>query len=239
MTTLLMTRPRAEAEAFVADLPEDLRARLTPLFCPLMRIVPLGTEVSMAGIAGVIFTSANGVACAGAGRELPAYCVGPKTARVAQAAGWRVALTCPDAEHLIAALTDLAPEGPLLHLRGVHSSGDIVGRLSARGIETRALPLYDQVLELLDDPARAALAGPEPVIVPLFSPRMARHFAEICAGSAPLYLAPISAAAAKAVENTGARAIEVAKTPDSPGLVAAVARLLAVACRVEGADRAQ
>ncbi|GHG83184.1 uroporphyrinogen-III synthase [Pseudodonghicola xiamenensis] len=239
MTILLMTRPRAEAEAFVAGLPGELRSRLTPVYSPLMTIVPLGVDVDTAGIGGVIFTSANGVACAGPGGDLPAYCVGVKTARAAQAVGWQVILTCPDAEHLIAALSDLVPEGPLLHLRGMHSRGDIAGRLSARGIETRALPLYDQRLEPLSEAAKGVLAGTEPLIVPLFSPRTARHFAEIFAGCAPLYLAPISQAAAKNVENMEAAAVEVAKTPDSPGVGVAVEHLAAVACRVEGPDRAQ
>lgn len=242
MPTLLMTRPRPAAEGFVAQLSAPLRARLRVVYSPLLEIVPLKVQVPDDGLRGVIFTSVNGVEAglaAGAPGGLPAYCVGDRTARAALAAGWRVQVTCPDAEHLIAALLRLRPEAPLLHLRGVHARGDIAGRLSAAGIATRALAVYDQRLLPLNDAARSALAGQGPVVVPLFSPRTARQFADICDGSAPLFLAVISAAAAKPVENMRSEALIVAERPDSPAMIAAVEMLVRRASRLEGPGGAQ
>lgn len=242
MPTLLMTRPHPAAERFVAGLPAALRVQLTVIHAPLLEIVPLAVAVPDEGLRGVIFTSANGVeaaARAGAPTGLPAYCVGEQTAEAARVAGWPPRVTCPDAEHLIAALLRLRPEAPLLHLRGVHARGDIAGRLTAGGIETRALPVYDQRLLPLTAQARAALAATGPVIVPLFSPRTARQFADIGGGSAPLYLAAISPAAAEAVENMHPAALIVAGHPDAAAMAAAVETLVARASRLEGPGAAQ
>ncbi|MDK3017818.1 uroporphyrinogen-III synthase [Pseudodonghicola sp. IC7] len=242
-----MTRPPDAADRFVAALDPALRARLALIRAPLMQIVPCQARIALAGVAGVIFTSANGVRFADLPaatiRSLPAYCVGRTTAEAAQDAGWQVVLTCPDADHLVAALTDARPVAPLLHLRGAHARGEIAGRLTAAGIETGAAVVYDQVLLPLSPAAQAALAGPEPVIVPLFSPRTARHFADICGDAArpaaPLFLGAISPAAAEPVENLGAAALEVAKTPDAAGMAVVVERLAERSCRVEGPGGAQ
>ncbi len=242
MPTLLMTRPRGAAERFVARLAPGLRNRLQVIYAPLMQIEFLPGPVSLQGVHGVIFTSANGVAAAQAAAlspTLPAYCVGPATAAAARRARWSVEDTAETADALVAALIARRPPAPLLHLRGTHARGEIAERLTAAGIETRAQPVYDQHLVGPDDAARAALSGTDPVIAPLFSPRSARHFADMFTGSAPLYLAAISAAAAEPVENMEHRALIVAERPDGAAMAAAVERLIADASRVEGPRGAQ
>lgn len=242
MLTLLMTRPRAAAERFVNRFAPAVRNRLRVIYAPLMRIEFLPGPLSLEGVHGVIFTSANGVAAAqaaGLHPTLPAYCVGAATAKAAQRALWSVEETCDTADALVATLIARRPPTPLLHLRGTHARGAIAERLTAAGIGTRAQTVYDQHLVAPDAEARAALAGTDPVIVPLFSPRSARHFADIFAGSAPLYLAAISPAAAEPVENMGHRALVVAERPDGAAMAAAVERLVADASRVEGPSGAQ
>lgn len=242
MLTLLMTRPRAAAERFVARLAPSVRNRLRVIYAPLMRIEFLPGAVSLENTHGVIFTSANGVAAAqaaGLRPTLPAYCVGTATAAAARRARWSVEETCGTADALVAALIARRPPAPLLHLRGTHARGEIAERLTAAGIVTRAQAIYDQRLVGPGAEAQAALAGTDPVIVPLFSPRSARHFADIFDGSAPLYLAAISAAAAEPVENMGHRALVVAERPDGAAMAAAVEHLVAGASRVEGPSGAQ
>lgn len=56
-----MTRPRAAAERFVAQLPSRTRSRVTVLYSPILEIHPLSAQVDTTGVQGVIFSSANGV----------------------------------------------------------------------------------------------------------------------------------------------------------------------------------
>jgi len=229
MLTLLMTRPRAASERFVAGLAPDLRRRLHVIHSPLVQIA-FGPDLVAPGNArGVILTSSNGVAAAqaaGVRPALPAYCVGPATAASARDAGWSVAVTCDTADALVTALTDRRPPAPLLHLRGRHARGAVADRLTAAGIETRAQEIYDQRLIAPSDAARAALDGADPVIAPLFSPRTARQFADTCTGTAPLFLAAISPAAAEPVENMSYRALILASRPDGAAMAAAVETLV-------------
>ncbi|GAA6202574.1 uroporphyrinogen-III synthase [Aquicoccus sp. SU-CL01552] len=232
MLTLQMTRPRAASERFVARIAPDLRRRLHVIHSPLIRIVFLPDPVSSGDARGVIFTSANGVAAAqaaGLRPALPAYCVGAATAGAARDAGWTVEMICDTADALVAALIDRRPDAPLLHLRGRHARGDVADRLTAAGVETRAQEVYDQQLIDPSEAARVALDGADPVIAPLFSPRTARHFADTCAGRAPLFLAAISRAAAEPLENMVYRGLIVARRPDGAAMVTAVETLAAQA----------
>lgn len=122
MVPLLMTRPLAAAERFVAGLPQGARAGLQVIYAPLMQIRPIQAMVSLDGVKGVIFTSANGVEAAS--REtavrLPAFCVGERTAVAAVNAGWQVLSLGQCADELVGRLLQKPPKAPLLHLRGAH-----------------------------------------------------------------------------------------------------------------------
>ncbi|WP_415405360.1 hypothetical protein [Tateyamaria sp. SN3-11] len=82
---LIMTRPLPASEAFLRDLPADLRDRFAPVFSPLIDIVPLNPPDPMASADAAIFSSANGVAAAPPGDGRIAYCVGPATTVAARA----------------------------------------------------------------------------------------------------------------------------------------------------------
>ncbi|MDF3607685.1 hypothetical protein PE067_16995 [Paracoccus sp. DMF-8] len=133
----------------------------------------------------------NAVRLAGPGAGRPAICVGPRTAAVAGAAGFRATAGPGDAERLMPLVQDLGPGW--LHLHGVHR---------ARELPLPGVAVYDQQARALNDAALAALAGDQPVIVPLFSPRSAAIVADGARHArAPLWLVPISAAAGRAWEN--------------------------------------
>lgn len=237
MTGLLLTRPRDASKRFAAALPDGLRARLDIVLAPLIDIRPVATAFDPGPARGLIFTSVNGVAAAAAltaDRGLPCYCVGRVTTATARAAGWQAQTAGVDARALVAALIATPPPAPLVHLRGVHASGDIAGDLTRAGIETRAQAIYDQHLLPLSTEAHRLLDGDDPVIVPLFSPRSARQFAGQVRGRAPLLLAAISPAAAEPLESLTAGALLVAPSPDAAAMAELVGELAERANRVEG-----
>lgn len=171
-------------------------------------------------------------------RAVPAYCVGEVTARAARDAGWDATCVGLDANELVAALTHSRPAAPLLHLRGVHASGDIAGRLSAAGLPTQAQAIYDQQLLTPTPEALDALTGALPIIAPLFSPRTARHFATLPA-TAPLHLLALSEAVAEPLRAMEFRELLIAAQPDAASTAALVETCVNRLARVEAEPGAQ
>lgn len=238
---LLMTRPRAASERFVAQLSPELRDRLTPMYSPLLDIRPTDGAIDLDGMRGLIFTSANGVTVAAhrtGDRSLPAYCVGQATTATAQQAGWAAEMAGESAEELIATLLHWRPDSPLMHLRGEHTRGDVAERLTQSGLRVQEQAIYDQQLLPFTAEAQAALAGNRPVIAPLFSPRTARQFADLWTGPAPLWLVAMSEAVAKPLETLTFQRLKVAKRPEADAMRVAVEKLVRQAMRVEGAQDA-
>ena len=223
---LILTRPAPGSEAFWRDLPGDLRDRVTPVISPLMRIEPLSVSVNLTGVAGVIFTSANGVAFGPESGDIPAYCIGTRTTAKAQSAGWSAVMTGQNADELIKALQGHQPQTPLLHITGRHQRGDIAERLSHAGVATQARAVYDQILLPLTPQARAALSDDRPKIVPLFSPRTAQHFITSCPDPSNVIVIALSDAVAYMVENSGARAVMVAPDPNAASLISQLETVL-------------
>lgn len=187
LPVVLITRPRTAALRFAAQI---AGLGLPTVIAPLMRIVPLAHDrAAVAAARGLVFTSENAVPYAGQGRGRPAICVGPRTAAAARAAGFAVREGGGDAARLMPMLSGLGPGW--LHLRGAHAAAEL---------PVPAIAVYDQQAAPLDGQAAAVLAGPAPVILPLFSPRSAALAARATAGAgaAPLWTAFISAAAAAA-----------------------------------------
>ncbi len=236
-----MTRPRAASDRFVAQLPDHIRSQVAVIHSPLLKIEPLTVAVESDESAGLIFSSANGVNAAAllnVDRCLPAYCVGPATTQAAQDAGWDAQNLGATAEALVANLLKLKPRSPLLHLRGEHSRGNVAERLTESGLTTREQPIYRQQLLPLSDEALQAAEGNQPIIAPLFSPRTARHFADVWAGSAPLWLAAISEAAAEPLKTLRFERLKIADEPTPDKMQKAVKKLLNHVMRVESASGA-
>lgn len=219
---LIITRPAAQAAAFAQALRAAWAPQVEIITAPLLTISAL--PVTAPAPAGVILSSANGVAAAarlGWPAGLPAWCVGPKTAELAAKAGFAVTQGPGDAAGLIEELTTRRPAGPLLHLRGRHSRGGIASALTKAGLICAELVAYEQNAQPLAAPARAALDDSAPVVLPVFSPRTATLLADAGPFAAPLHLVLISAAAAKATRPLAAASTRIANAPDGDAMLAA------------------
>ncbi len=234
---LLMTRPRAASERFVTQLAPEIQSVLEPIYSPLLDIQPLDGGVEIGDAKGLIFTSSNGVSATSrvlSSRDLPCYCVGQATTAAAKVQGWAATMVGESAEALIAGLLKLRPQGPLLHLRGESSVGKVAQTLTQSGLGTCEKVVYRQNLLPLTAEAIATLDGSVPVIAPLFSPRTARQFADLAPNTGLLWVAAMSDAVANPLVSLGAKAIRVAKRPDSGAMATEVEMLVKQALRVEG-----
>lgn len=225
---LLLTRPAAQGDRFATDLATQMPGWFDLFSSPLMAAVFLAPELPRSEWSSVILTSETGVEAANrlrsGGLPLPraAWCVGDRTAQVAQAAGFDARSARGDAEALISLILASDDRGPFLHLRGRESRGDIAPRLSAQGRLADAAIVYAQDPLPLTPQATAVLSAQTPVVVPLFSPRSAALFAAQGPFSAPLWIVAISAATARAVETLTPQRLAIAERPDGAAMLAAV-----------------
>lgn len=225
---LLITRPRPAADRFAAQVAARFPGRFVPLVAPLMAIAARPVPPPPPGTDALIFTSENGArAFAGAfpGRDLPAFCVGGRTAQAAREAGFSTREARGTGADLARLVADVLPRGAtLFHPRGAHRAADLPGALTGAGIAVTEAVVYDQQAVPLTEAARAALAGSAPVVAPLFSPRTARLFAgELgAAGSVrgPLTAVCLSPAVADALPAKVART--VAARPDGAAMLDAL-----------------
>jgi uroporphyrinogen-III synthase len=221
MPTLLVTRPLAQARDFAEAL-GPVRAHV--VLAPLTQVQRVDVAPSdFRSAAGVILTSANAVPFLPDLGAMPAFCVGPQTAQAARAAGLTVTEAGGDAAALLDLLSRLRPTGPLVHATGGEIARDLVGPMTALGIETRAVQVYD-ALECPWPPEVAGLLSrPGDVVLPVFSPRAGRLLAaRIGRPVARLHPVAISAAAAAPL---GAR--DIAPRPDGAAMRETVRNVIA------------
>ena len=222
---VLLTRPAAQSASFAHSLQAQV-AGLRVVISPLMAPVFMAVTLPQGPLQGVILTSQTGAEAAGHLRaHLPdlAYCVGDRTAQVAQAAGFRVISAQGDAEALLALILREKAQG-LIHLRGREARGDIARRLSAAGLPTQERVVYAQEVQSLNEQAVALLSGDAMVLVPLFSPRSAEILGAAWASlphHAPLSVVAISQAVAQAAAFCPTKPV-IAAQPDAPAMLDAV-----------------
>ena len=241
--TLLLTRPRPQAERFAQAFAERFGPAIRIVISPLLRIEPQqGALPPLSDYSGLVFSSRNGVqSLAGMSddRRLPAYCVGARTAEAARAIGLRAEFCGADADALVARLAQAAPGGRLLHLRGAHARGGIAERLSASGQPCDEAVIYDQIPQKLSPEALDLLTGEGLVLLPLFSPRSARLAAQATAGAtAPLALASMSRAVTEAWAGPLPVLLRQAAHPDAAAMLDALGALIAAARHLEGGNAA-
>lgn len=226
--TLLMTRPLAASNRFVASLDQRLLSQVEVITSPLVQIEYMPKHLELDGMAGVIFTSAHGVHAAGnvQGRsEYAAYCVGSATTQAAVDAGWHAHRVGKDAVSLIAALLAQKPNGPLLHIRGEHARGDIAKTLTKQGLHCDEVVMYCQTAQPFSDEAMAAMHGDSTIIVPLFSPRAASLFRQGALNRA-FEIVAMSAAVAEEVQAIKDWSVATARAPDAHEMRVLVENLL-------------
>lgn len=226
---LLLTRPEAASLRFQAEVEDALGHAVPTIVSPLLRVVPQGRAPDLHDAAGVIFTSQAGVAAfahlGGRARGV-AWCVGARTGAAAADLGFDVAGVAQDADGLVA----LVPPdgGPLIHLHGRFTRGDIVPRLQARGVTAVGACVYDQLAQPLQPTAIAALRGRGPICAPLFSPRTAELLAQALPSPviAPVFAIVMSDAVGKALGASLGFSVQTAPTPTGSAMVEAVVNRL-------------
>jgi uroporphyrinogen-III synthase len=228
--TLLLTRPEAASRRFAGlfrvRFGDDWPVVISPLTVITFRDGPLPGEAPQA----VVFTSEAGVAAwvRVSPARPAAWCVGPRTAAAAQAAGFVVKAGPGDANGLAREIADADVAGPVLHIHGTEVSGDITGALQARGLMAREIVLYDQVSVPLAVEALTLLAGKDPLLLPLFSPASARRAAAAMPpGHAPLLIAAISPAVADAAAVMRPVRLGTAARPNAEAMLDALSCLVA------------
>ncbi len=221
--TLLLTRPRAQAERFADECRVafgDLRVVISPTLTIRYLEPP-----SLEGLAGVLLSSEHGARALGDGDGLRAWCVGDRTAEVARECGFDAVSAGGSAEELVAMVAAAAPEGRLLHAHGAHTRGDVAGRLRAAGLTVGSVEVYEQEPAELSVAAREALAAGD-VVLPIFSPRSAGLLARTVAGSrAVLRPVALSPAVAAAWSEFRPEIPLVAETLDAQGMLGALATI--------------
>ncbi len=228
---VMITRPRADAEALAARLAER---RIETLIEPLLEIIAKPRQaLDLENVQALLLTSANGaraLARATGQRDLPVFTVGPATAAAAHAAGFADVAT---ADGDVAALSRLIEErldsaqGALLHISGNAIAGDLAGRLKAAGFDARRAVLYEsRPASVLSDAAVAALSEARIDAVLLFSPRTAKSFvrlsrrASVALGGVRALC--LSRAVARQAEAIQWGEIAVAARPDQDALLALI-----------------
>lgn len=225
---LLLTRPAPASARFLAELEASLGRAIPAVISPLLRIAPHGVLPDLGDVAGVIFTSEAGVAAwaaLGGQARGRAWCVGARTAAAAQGMGFEIAGVAETADDLVQAVTEA---GPLVHLHGRFTRGDVVERLRARGLQVAGHCLYDQVAQPLSDEAQTLLGQENAICVPLFSPRTAELLAEALPTSlsATLFVCVMSDAVAQAARGIPAKTLHIAASPTGDAMRKEVAKCL-------------
>lgn len=224
---VILTRPAEQSARFAQMLAERFGDALQIITSPLMAPVFLSADLSGSAAQALILTSETGAKAAGGLPGLPrqAWCVGDRTAEAARAAGFAAQSAGGDADALVATLLSARPTGPLLHLRGQDSRGDVAHRLTRAGLPTAEAVVYAQQEQPLTAPAAQLLRGPDPVLVPLFSPRSAKLFAGT-RPLAPVLVAAFSPAVAQALGDLVPAHLSIATRPDAAAMIDAIVPLI-------------
>jgi uroporphyrinogen-III synthase len=226
---ILMTRPKGSNRSFIDRIAPEVRERLHVVVSPLIAIEPLGAHVDIGPEDAAIFTSGNGVKYAPRGAGRRAYCVGEQTTQRARQAGWDAICAGNDATALVDKLRQIAPSQTLLHAHGVHLRVDVASQLQKAGLDVAATAVYDQILQPLTEEALGLLKGKAPVLVPLFSPRTASHFAELAPDVHRTIVIAISKAVADQCKLLDLGTVFVADEPTAQSMVKQLEKLLAEA----------
>ena len=231
--TLLLTRPEAQSRRFAAAFAARFGADWPVVISPLTEIVELSPELPPGHWPDVIFTSENAVRAfqrLDPDRSATAWCVGVRTAAVAEAAGFSTRIGPGDVAGLCRAIIADGNVTRLLYPRPVHVAGQVEETLKSAGIETKSLLTYDQASRPPSAAALTLMAGPDPVLLPLFSPRSATLAAgAFGSATAPVWIAAMSDATAEAGAKIAARKCIVAAQPDAEAMLDALGDLIAAA----------
>ncbi len=182
-TYVLVTRPDEQGQAFAARLKARFGESINVVQSPLLEIRLLKADLSLQGVGWLLFTSANGVrgfAALSERRDIPALCVGDRTAQMAATLGMTVESAAGTVDDLLELARAKAGDsrGAFLYLRGRKVARPLVRMLRDQGLNAREAVVYEQLSRPLTPQARDLFDGARKVVVPLFSPRSAKLFME-------------------------------------------------------------
>jgi uroporphyrinogen-III synthase len=216
-TRIWITRTQPGAEATAAKV----RAlAIEAVVAPVLQARPItGVAIDLTGAGALAFTSGQGLrafAILNPRRDLPAFCVGEATARLASSLGFEQVCS---ANGDVAALADMiAAYGPrprlVLSPGAREPAADLPGLLAARGGVGRAVAVY----ETTRSPLAAPPAGVDAVMI--HSAKAASFVADLIGGDASAMVAlAISEAAARPLRRVTFRRVAVAETPNEDSLL--------------------
>ncbi len=231
---VLITRAREDAEP-LAEMLEEIGVET--IIDPLLDIVFLpGPPLDLAGVQGLLITSANGVRAfcqRSDSRALPVYAVGDASAHEASKHGFQTVLSASGDVDALAALVGreaITSKGALLHVAGTAMAGDLAGLLTAMGYTCRREVLYEaKTATCLSEQTVDGFQSGRIDGVLLYSPRTAQIFVDLVRQQLPdLLMTRIIAyclsanVKAKASQITWKRC-RVADMPEQEALVALLA----------------
>jgi uroporphyrinogen-III synthase len=143
-----------------------------PLVAPVLTIRPTGAALPEERFAGLLLTSANGVAALTAAdrmrfADLPTFAVGARTAALARRAGlWNVREAGGDALRLATLVQASLPDGgALLHVAGAEGKAEPARSLRGAGYALTAIVAYAaEAVAALPPGVAAALAAQPPAL---------------------------------------------------------------------------
>ncbi len=182
--TVLITRGWPGAEHTANGL-RDLG--IDPIICPVLDVNFRATiDVDLGDVQALAFTSTNGVRAWGPRRperDLTVFAVGDSTAQAAREIGFRKVHSANGDVVKLASLISkkLKPKrGSVLHVRGIHTAGDLAGSLREAGFTVREAIGYGTVpVDMLSEEAIAAIVSGAPVQVLIHSRRGAKTFLDL------------------------------------------------------------
>lgn len=233
MTRTLVLRAREDA----LRTAEKLRGMgFAPVLSPVLEMAATGAVVPHGNYHAVLASSSKGVelasASAGAYKALPFHAVGAKTAKAAQALGWRPDIVAGNAEAILPLLLARYPNpAHFLYLAGRDRQATLEAGLRAAGHRITAVDAYEaRAATALTDEARAALSAGDIDIALHYSRRSVEIFLALteAAGLAPglrsIAHVALSDEVAKPLRSRGLK-VTLAERPDEDSLLDAAAKL--------------
>lgn len=228
-TTLLITRPNAEAPRFLDAVRRESGPEVRFVISPLIETEATGCPVAVSGWEAAVVTSARAVEHADFQGDVSgrlAYCVGSRTAAAAAAAGFVARSADEDGKVLVQLILNERPRESLLYLRGEEVRVEIAQRLRENGLTCEEVSTYRQIKQKLTAEAQDALAGPDVVIVPLFSPNAAKTFRNQGPYTAPVVVLALSLAVAEELKGMPLKGLSICSRPDQLAMVELIATQL-------------
>ena len=222
--TILITRPAADAERFLAML-EVEAGSFEAIIYPAFGFEEIPTKKPHFDVA--VFTSRTGVSYAPEGKGRTAFCVGDATAQSASDAGYVSLSANGSADELVELILRQAPTGSLLHIRGEKSLGNVTERLVVQGINCSELIAYRKVRNSPPASLADSVRTASQLIIPVFSAETVSILSEWALPLEGCVVVAISDIVAHSALGIKPSEVVVSESPDMCGMAAATRRLTA------------